>query len=122
MKKKYSLYIGCWQNFHAGHEWLLNQQLDKGKNVWIAIRDVEVDENNPKDASDIMIELMNNDFIKKHSDRIIVSIIPNIESVNYSGGVGYDVIYHEPPVEIGEISSTKIRNDEIDRNGDNIYF
>ncbi len=32
--KKYALYIGRWQNWHKGHEWLINQQLNQGKNVW----------------------------------------------------------------------------------------
>ena len=41
--------------------------------------------------------------------RLLISIIPDIESVNYGRGVGYDVIYHEPPQEIAEISGTKIR-------------
>ena len=36
-------------------------------------------------------------------------IIPDIESVNYGRGVGYDIIEHVPPSEIGEISATKIR-------------
>jgi nicotinamide mononucleotide adenylyltransferase len=53
--KKYALYIGRWQTWHAGHEWLINQQLNKGKNVWVAIRDVEVDENNPKTAQQVLI-------------------------------------------------------------------
>ena len=43
------MYIGRWQNWHKGHEWLINHQLEKGKNVWLAIRDVDVDENNPKE-------------------------------------------------------------------------
>ena len=42
--------------------------------------------------------------------RVITSIIPDIESVNYGRGVGYDVIEHVPPKEIGEISATSIRN------------
>ena len=29
--------------------------------------------------------------------RVITSIIPDIESVNYGRGVGYDVIEHVPP-------------------------
>ena len=29
--KKYAMYIGRWQNWHKGHEWLINQQLNKGK-------------------------------------------------------------------------------------------
>ena len=35
MSKKYAMYVGRWQNWHKGHEWLLNQQLEKGKDVWV---------------------------------------------------------------------------------------
>lgn len=115
--KKYALYIGRWQNFHAGHEWLIRQQLDKGKNVWVAIRDVPQDENSPKTAHQILMELSNEPFFKENSDKILISIIPDIESVNYGRGVGYDVIFHEPPQEIAEISGTKIRKGEIDATG-----
>ena len=41
--------------------------------------------------------------------RVVTSIIPDIESINYGRGVGYDVIEHVPPKEIGEISATSIR-------------
>lgn len=115
--KKYALYIGRWQNWHKGHEWLINQQLEKGKNIWVAIRDVQVDENNPKSAQQIFDELYNHPFFKTNSNKIILSIIPDIESVNYGRGVGYDVIYHEPPNDIAEISGTKIRKGEIDNEG-----
>jgi len=40
---------------------------------------------------------------------IKVMIIPDIESVNYGRGVGYEIIEHVPPANIGEISATKIR-------------
>jgi len=36
-------------------------------------------------------------------------IIPDIESINYGRGVGYNIIEHVPPKNIGEISATKIR-------------
>jgi len=111
------MYIGRWQNWHAGHEWLIRQQLDKGKNVWVAIRDVQVDENNPKSAKEVFWSLKNEPFFANNTDKIMVSVIPDIESVNYGRGVGYDVIYHEPPNEIAEISGTKIRKGEIDVNG-----
>jgi hypothetical protein len=39
----------------------------------------------------------------------MISIIPDIESVNYGRGVGYEIIEHVPPTEIKEISATKIR-------------
>ena len=117
MSKKYALYIGRWQNFHSGHEWLLNQQLEKGKNVWLAIRDVSVDENNPKTGKEVFWDLINKPFFEKNRDKIFVSVIPDIESVNYGRGVGYDVIFHEPPEDISSISGTKIRKGEIDVTG-----
>jgi phosphopantetheine adenylyltransferase len=117
MSKKYAMYVGRWQNFHAGHEWLINQQLNQGKNVWVAIRDVEVDDNNPKTAYQVMVGLMNEPFFMEKWDKIFVSIIPDIESINYGRGVGYDVVYHEPPQEIAEISGTKIRQGLIDKDG-----
>jgi phosphopantetheine adenylyltransferase len=115
--KKYALFIGRWQNWHKGHEWLIRQQLDRGKNVWVAIRDVQQDESNPKTASEIFQELSKEPFFSENTDKILLSIIPDIESVNYGRGVGYDVVYHEPPNEIGQISGTRIRKGEIDNEG-----
>jgi phosphopantetheine adenylyltransferase len=120
--KKYALYIGRWQNWHAGHEWLISQQLDKGKNVWVAIRDVEVDENNPKTAQEVFQELIKVPFFNENFDKILLSIIPDIESVNYGRGVGYEVIYHNPPADIESISGTKIRQGYMDSNGDVIVY
>ena len=120
--KKYAMYIGRWQNWHKGHEWLIRQQLDNGKNVWVAIRDVPEDENNPKSAFKVMMDLMEEPFFQQNIDRILISIIPDIESVNYGRGVGYDVIYHEPPKEIEQISGTAIRKKYIDSNGDVIVY
>jgi nicotinamide mononucleotide adenylyltransferase len=117
MSKKYAMYIGRWQNWHKGHEWLINQQLEKGKDVWVAIRNVPTDENNPKTAQQVMIDLSEEQFFRDNSKRIQISIIPDIESVNYGRGVGYDVIYHEPPTDVAEISGTKIRNGEINSDG-----
>jgi phosphopantetheine adenylyltransferase len=117
MKKKYALFIGRWQNWHKGHEWLIRQQFDQGKNVWLAIRDVEVDENNPKSAQDIYTELIKELFVMVGSGRLMISVIPDIESVNYGRGVGYEVIYHEPPQEVGDISGTKIRQGKINPDG-----
>ena len=116
------MYVGRWQNFHAGHEWLINQQLEKGKDVWVAIRDVPTDENNPKSAHRVMMDLMEEPFFKENIDKILVSIIPDIESVNYGRGVGYEVIYHQPPTDIESISGTGIRKGYIDSNGDIIAY
>lgn len=120
--KKYALFIGRWQTWHKGHEWLINQQLEKGKNVWVAIRDVPLDENNPKTAQQVLKELSAEPFFMNNFDKILLSIIPDIESVNYGRGVGYEVIYHEPPKEIEKISGTAIRHKYIDSNGDEIVY
>ena len=120
--KKYALYIGRWQNWHKGHEWLINQQLERGKNVWVAIRDVEQDENNPKTAHQILMDLSNEPFFIENSDKILISIIPDIESVNYGRGVGYEVIHHAPPADVEIISGTKIRKGYMDSNGDIIEY
>lgn len=121
MSKKYALYVGRWQNWHRGHEWLINQQLEKGKNVWVAIRDVEQDENNPKTAQQILLELSNESFFKDKFDKILLSIIPDIESINYGRGVGYDVIYHEPPADVAVISGTAIRTGHMTPDGTITY-
>ena len=116
------MYVGRWQNWHKGHEWLINQQLEKGKDIWVAIRNVPTDENNPKTAQQVMMDLADEPFFKENSHRINISIIPDIESINYGRGVGYDVIYHEPPAEVAKISGTSIRNGYIDSNGDIIEY
>jgi len=106
---KYSLFIGRWQPWHKGHRWLIDQQLKNNKNVCVAIRDMVKSKNNPFSAEEIKINLENelSDLIKE--GRLKIIIIPDIESVNYGRGVGYDIIEHTPPKNIGEISATKIR-------------
>lgn len=106
---KYSLYIGRWQPWHKGHQWLIEQRLNEGKNVWLAIRDVPTDENNPYTAQQVLDNLTQELKDLINEKKIIISIIPDIESVNYGRGVGYEIIEHIPPTEIKEISATKIR-------------
>ena len=107
--KKYSVYFGRWQPWHAGHRWLIDQRLNEGKNVWIAIRDVKPDDINPWTAHEVLMNLSEElkDLIQE--GRIFISIVPDIESINYGRGVGYDIIEHVPPSNIHEISATKIR-------------
>ena len=116
--KKYALYIGRWQNWHKGHQWLIDQQFSQGKNVWVAIRDVQQDENNPKSSQEVFDELKValSDYLQ--TGRLLISVIPDIESVNYGRGVGYDVVYHEPPSDIASISGTAIRNGDMNESGE----
>jgi len=107
--KQYSMFIGRWQPWHKGHRWLIDQRLNEGKNVWIAIRNVEPDENQPWTAHEVLMNLQEelDDLIQE--GKIFISIIPDIESVNYGRGVGYEIIEHVPPTNIKEVSATKIR-------------
>ena len=106
---KYSMFIGRWQPWHDGHRWLINQRLDKNKNVLICIREVSKDDSNPYNPSEVKknIEKELSDLIT--ANRVKVIIIPDIESINYGRGVGYEIIEHTPPQDIGDISATKIR-------------
>ena len=120
--KKYAMFIGRWQTWHAGHEWLISKQLDKGKDVWVAIRDVPQDENNPKSAHQVMMDLCKEPFFVKNSKKIHLSVIPDIESINYGRNPKYDVIYHNAPKEISDITGIDVNHKYIDSNGDIIVY
>ena len=107
--KQYSMFIGRWQPWHAGHRWLIDQRLNEGKNVLICIRDIEPDEKNPWYSIEVMSNLHKELADLIDEGRVRVMIIPDIESVNFGRGVGYDIIEHEPPTDVKEISATKIR-------------
>lgn len=108
---KYSMFIGRWQPWHKGHRWLIDQRLNEGKNVLVCIREVSKDDSNPYNPKDVKENIENelSDLIE--SNRVKIIIIPDIESVNYGRGVGYEIIEHVPPQNIGEISATKIRKE-----------
>ena len=108
---KYSFFAGRWQQLHKGHLWLINERLKEGYNVWLGIRDVEPDEKNPWTAEQIL-EMVKEGELKEliEAGKVLPTIIPDIESINYGRGVGYDIIEHVPPKEICDISATSIRN------------
>tara|TARA_Y100000768_G_C23861835_1_gene626087 strand:- start:34 stop:363 length:330 start_codon:yes stop_codon:yes gene_type:complete len=103
------MFIGRWQPWHNGHRWLINQRLNQGKNVLICVREVSKDDSNPYDPESVKKNIENELKDLVLSKRVKVIIIPDIESVNYGRGVGYEIIEHVPPDEVGQISATKIR-------------
>ena len=106
---KYSMFIGRWQPWHPGHRWLIDQRLNENKNVLICIRDMDTDKNNPFTPNEVKENIQEELRELVQASRVKVIIIPDIESVNYGRGVGYDIIEHTPPQNIKEISATKIR-------------
>jgi len=108
-EKQYAMFCGRWQPLHAGHKYIFQEALDAGDNVLICIRDVKPDEKNPFTSEEVKknIEQEYADLIDQ--GRVAVMIIPDIKSINFGRGVGYDIIEHVVPEEISNISATKIR-------------
>jgi nicotinamide mononucleotide adenylyltransferase len=106
---QWSLFIGRWQPLHEGHKQLFRQVINEGGRVCIAIRDVEVDEKNPFTSNQIMLNINEQMKEEAESGKLKVIVIPDICSVEFGRGVGYDIIEHIPPQEVADISATKIR-------------
>ena len=106
---KRALFIGRWQPLHPGHKWLFNQKLEQQIPILIAVRDTLVDESNPFSTEDVIVNLEKEYENEVESGMVKVIPIPDIESVNYGRGVGYEINEFEPPKDIGEISATEIR-------------
>jgi cytidyltransferase-like protein len=105
----YAMFIGRWQPWHEGHQWLIDQALNEGKKVLLCIRDVKPDEKNPWNAWQVFENLKISLEKLINEQKVHIIVIPDIESVNIGRGIGYDVIEHVPPQEIHDISATKIR-------------
>lgn len=102
----YNLFIGRYQSPHVGHQEIFSTYLDKGLPVLIAVRDTPTDEKNPLTA-----EQVKGLWEKVYADNPLVKVIviPDIASVNYGRGVGYDVNEIKVSSSIGAISATEIR-------------
>ena len=103
---QHAMFVGRWQPLHTGHQELFKRAMDEGKNVLICIRDIQPDEKNPFTAQQVLENIT--EFYQNES-RVKVMVIPDICSIEFGRGVGYDIIEHVPPTAIGEISATKIR-------------
>ena len=105
--KKYAIFIGRYQPYHYGHINLIQQKLDEGIPALIIVRDIEPDEKNPFTTEQTVA------MIKKYheakGDDVKVIVIPDIESMIYGRGVGYEINEYTPTEEIAFISATKIR-------------
>lgn len=107
--EQYAMFIGRWQPLHEGHKQMFQQVLNEGNRVCIAIRDVKPDEKNPFTVEEVYSNICKQYENNILLDQVRVIIIPDICSVEFGRGVGYDIIEHIPPQEIHDISATKIR-------------
>ena len=106
---QYAMFIGRWQPLHDGHKAMFQKAIQQVKNVLICVRDGEVNEKNPFTSEQVKenIETNYSSFFKQNEVKVM--IIPDICSVEFGRGVGYDIIEHIPPSNIADISATKIR-------------
>jgi len=108
---QFAMFVGRWQPLHKGHQSLFQEAMNEGKNVLICIRDIEPDEKNPFSPEDVRKNILDHYSEEVIQGKIKVMVIPDICSIEFGRGVGYDVIERIPPIEIGEISATKIREE-----------
>ena len=108
--KKYAIFVGRYQPYHYGHIELIKQKLDLGIPALIMVRNIEPDERNPF-TTEQTVEMIKK-YHESKGDDVKVIIIPDIESVNYGRGVGYEINEYEPPSNSGAmfISASKIRD------------
>jgi cytidyltransferase-like protein len=107
---QFAMFVGRWQPLHKGHQSLFQEAMNEGKNVLICIRDIEPDEKNPFSPEDVRKNILDHYSEEVIQGKIKVMVIPDICSIEFGRGVGYDIIERIPPIEIGEISATKIRD------------
>jgi cytidyltransferase-like protein len=114
--KKRAIFIGRYQPYHQGHLSLVQQKLNEGIPALIMVRDIKPDEKNPFTTEQTV------SMIKKYhsskGDDVEVIIIPDIESVNYGRGVGYEINEFTPPDNLAWVSATKIRESIKEGNND----
>lgn len=114
---QFAMFCGRFQPLHLGHQSLFSRAIHNGKNVLICIRDGEVNDKNPFTAEQVKenIEAFYSKFNEVNSKAglpiVKVMIIPDICSIEFGRGVGYDIIEHIPPTEVADISATKIREE-----------
>lgn len=106
--RKSSLFVGRWQPFHQGHKALIETVLKKGKPVVIAIRDTEIDYQNPFSTFERWTQIQK--ALIEYGDLVKVIVIPNIDEICYGRDVGYGIRKIDLKPQLEDISGTKTRN------------
>ena len=114
--KKYAIFVGRFQPYHQGHISLIMQKINDGIPALIMVRDITPDITNPF-TTEQTVEMIKK-YHATHNHDVQVIIIPDMESVNFGRGVGYEINEFNPPENIGWISATGIRNSIKDGNND----
>ena len=110
-KKKTAIFIGRFQPYHQGHISLIMQNINQGIPALIMVRDIAPDIKNPF-TTDQTINMIQQ--VYGNTKQVQLIRIPDIESVNYGRGVGYEINEHVPPQNVGFISATNIRSQIVE--------
>lgn len=113
---QYAMFVGRWQPLHEGHQALFREAMFEGKNVLICIRDIEPDDKNPFSAVEVQYNIETHYSKEVLNGRVKVMVIPDICSIEFGRGVGYEIIERIPPQQVADISATKIR-EQMKRDG-----
>ena len=114
--KKYAIFVGRFQPYHQGHISLIMQKINEGIPALIMVRDIAPDAKNPFTTEQTVEMIEKYHAAKGHDVKVI--IIPDMESVNFGRGVGYDINEFTSAENIGGISATGIRNSIKQGNND----
>ena len=106
---KRALFIGRWQPLHDGHRWLFAQKLEADEPVLIAVRDTPMTDSDPFTTDEVVTSLEKEYVEEVASGMVEIITIPDISSVNYGRGVGYEINEFVPPEDVSSISATDIR-------------
>lgn len=98
-------FIGRWQPLHLGHDWLIRQALDAGEPVQVLVRDIPPDEKNPLTTGQT-VQILRAAYAGRD---VTINVIDDVSAVNYGRGVGYGIVEHVPPENVGAVSATEIR-------------
>jgi adenylylsulfate kinase len=102
--QRYSLFIGRWQPFHAGHKALIEAVLAEGKPVAVGIRDTPISATDPYSVAERRA------MIARELPGVKVVVVPDIAEIVYGRQVGYGIRELHLDAATEAISGTAIRN------------
>lgn len=101
--------LGRFQPWHQGHQALFERALDKVGQVYLMVRDMPVDENNPHTVNNVIDNL--HIQLAAYAGLVRIEAVPNITHISYGRKVGYTIEQEHFSEEIENISATEIRKD-----------
>lgn len=99
--------LGRFQPWHEGHQALFERAHAKTGQVYLMVRDMPVDKNNPYTAEAVVQNLLLK--LARYAATTRIQIVPNITHITYGRKVGYTIEQEHFDEVTENISATKIR-------------